>query len=81
MKFVQKFRAYVHLSKFDETYELHAPALSVHNVIIGKHYVDLGETGTIICMQRPNERAEIKYIRRGWFSDEAFKIEGQVFRL
>jgi len=76
MKFVQKHKAYVNLSKFNETYELTAPACSVHNLVIGKLYIDLGETGTIRCVERPNECAEIKYIRRGWFADEICKIEG-----
>lgn len=80
LKFDQKYMQYVHLSKFDETYEIKSPPCSVHNLVIGKIYIDLGETGTVTCMQRPNERAEIKYIRRGWFSDEAFKIEGLIYK-
>jgi hypothetical protein len=48
--------------------------------VIGKIYVDLGEMGTVTCVQRPNERAEINYIRRGWFSNEAFKIDGKIYK-
>ena len=55
--------------------------MSVHNLVIGKIYVDVGEIGTIKCLERPNMTAEIKFYRRGWFSDEAFKFEGQIYKL
>ncbi len=39
---------YVNFDKFDETYELIMPLLSVHNIVIGSMYVDIGETMTVI---------------------------------
>ena len=52
---------------------------SVHNLIIGKIYVDIGETMTIVNLKRPEERCEVKFTRRSWFSKDAFKLEGEVF--
>lgn len=55
MQFKQQFRSYVTLDNFSETYEMQHPSLSIHNLVVGKIYIDLGETGTIINLQRPNE--------------------------
>lgn len=74
LKITNQYRVYVHLDKFDETYELILPILSVHNLVIGQMYVDIGETMTVINTTRPNERCEIRFERRGWFSNEAFKL-------
>jgi len=70
---------YVHLDKFDETYELILPILSVHNLIIGTTYVDIGETMTVINVNKPNYRCEVRFERRGWFSKEEFKLQGESF--
>ena len=42
-------------------------------------YIDIGETLTVTNLNRPNEKCLIKFERRGWFSNEAFKLEGSVF--
>lgn len=34
----------MYLDQYDETYELIMPLLSVHNLVIGTMYVDIGET-------------------------------------
>lgn len=44
-------------------------------------YVDIGESMTIINQSRPNERVEVRFERRGWFSDDAFKCAGEAFKV
>jgi hypothetical protein len=70
----QQFRTYFHFDKFDVTYELIAPIVSVHNLILGNMYADIGETMTIVNQKRPEERCEVEFERRGWFSKEGFKL-------
>ena len=38
----QLYHLYVDLDKFNERYEVKMPMLSVHNLVIGKMYVDIG---------------------------------------
>ena len=69
----------MYLDKFDETFELILPILSVHNLIIGTTYVDIGETMTVINVNKPNQKCEVRFERRGWFSKEEFKLQGESF--
>ena len=70
LKITNVYRVYVHLDKFNETYELNLPILSLHNLVIGSRYVDIGETMTVVNLSKPNEKCEVKFERRGWFSSE-----------
>ena len=70
LKITNVYRVYVHLEKFNETYELNLPILSLHNLVIGSMYVDIGETMTVVNLSKPNEKCEVKFERRGWFSSE-----------
>lgn len=81
LKITQQFRSYFHFDLFDETYEVIPPIFSIHNIVIGEMYVDIGESMTIINQKRPNERVDIKFERRGWFSDDAFKCEGEAYKV
>jgi len=81
IKITQQYRSYFHFDLFDETYEVIPPIFSIHNIVIGQMYVDIGESMTIINQKRPNERAEVRFERRGWFSDDAFKCQGEVYRV
>lgn len=38
---------YIDLDKFGERYEVIMPMLSAHNLIIGKMYIDIGDTMTV----------------------------------
>jgi hypothetical protein len=38
---------YIDLDKFGERYEVTYPLMSVHNLIIGKMYIDIGDTMTV----------------------------------
>jgi hypothetical protein len=55
------------------------PVMSAHNLVIGSMYIDVGETMTVSKVdQIDSEIATINFTRRGWFSKEAFKCEGEV---
>lgn len=43
----QEYRVYIDLHKFKERYELDLPVMSAHNLIIGRTYVDIGDTLTV----------------------------------
>lgn len=81
LKINQQYRSYIHFDQFDETYELIPPTFSIHNLVIGQLYVDIGESLLVINQNRPNERCEVRFERRGWFSDDAFKCEGEAFKV
>jgi hypothetical protein len=42
MEFYQQFRTYVEYPDLNEKYEIQLPPMSVHNLIIGTTYIDLG---------------------------------------
>jgi len=48
LKVISKYRTYFNFDLFDETYEVIPPIPSVHNLVIGTMYVDLGDTMTVI---------------------------------
>lgn len=80
LKITQQYNSYCEFDKFPgEVYEIIAPVISVHNLVIGKLYVDIGETLTVQNLKKPNERCEIRFERRGWFSQEAYKLTGESF--
>ena len=81
LKMNQQYRSYIHFDQFDETYEVIPPTFSIHNLIIGQLYVDIGDSLLIINQNRPNERCEVRFERRGWFNDDAFKCEGEAFKV
>lgn len=76
----QQFKTFIELDKFDEKYELESPVFSVHNLIIGQIYVDVGETMTVTNLKNPELQCKVKFTRRSWFSKESFKFEGEVFK-
>lgn len=62
--------------------------MSVHNLIIGSPYVDIGGGMKVNLVQwgegvkggSPVEYcAAIRFTKRGWFSKEEFKVEGEVY--
>ena len=79
LKITSQYRVYVHFDTTDETFELIMPVLSAHNLIIGQMYIDVGESMTVINQNRPNEKCEVRFERRGWFSSEAFKLNGECY--
>lgn len=78
----QKYKTYFFLEKFNETIELIAPVVSTHNIIplMGSMYNDIGETMQITNLNNPDEKCEMTFHRRGWFTSEKNKVVGKVFR-
>lgn len=74
-----EFRTYFKMENFNEEYEVLQPTISIHNLIIGKLYADIGDTMRVINLNRPQERAEVHFTTRSWFSDEAFLFQGEAF--
>ena len=65
---------------FNEKYEITPPIASIHNLVVGTTYIDLGGNQKIRCITEPGLEANIRYTKRGWFSKEEFKVEGEVSR-
>lgn len=42
LDFTNIYREYVQLEEFGETYEITLPTVSLHNLIIGTMYIDIG---------------------------------------
>lgn len=40
----QQYRTYIDLPKYNERYEMEMPVLSAHNLVIGRMYVDAGDS-------------------------------------
>jgi hypothetical protein len=83
LKVTHQYRVYIDLLEFGEQYEIVQPVVSVHNLVIGTLYLDLGESLLVKCLTDPSLRADVKFERRGWFSkeDAAYKFGGDVYRL
>lgn len=75
----QQYRTYFELHKWNETFECIPPTFSIHNLVIGQLYVDIGSSMHFSNLQRPHEKSEIKFESRGWFSDDAFKFAGMTY--
>ena len=55
----------------NEVYRITTPTLSVHNLILGTPYMDIGGTATVtrLINRTENIKFEIKFKNRGWFSN------------
>lgn len=81
MEFTQIYRTYIEMHDHKETYEIQLPALSVHNLIIGTTYIDIGGSSTISLLENKNLKCQMRYTKRGWLSKEEFKVEGEVSKI
>lgn len=75
-----QYRNYVKLDDHNETFEIEMPIFSVHNLIIGTMYFDIGGTGNIKCLEDDSLKCQLRFTKRGWLSREEFKCEGEVVR-
>ena len=51
------------------------PSMSVHNLILGTPYLDIGGKGYIRNIACPNEQyAEIDFFKRGWSEDTYHRV-------
>jgi len=80
MEFTQQYRTYLNLDDFNERVEITMPTLSIHNLIIGTTYLDLGGESKIRILGDDELKVTLRYTRRGWLSKEEFKVEGEVVR-
>lgn len=66
------------------------PVLSIHNIVVGTMYADCGGTMKISLLpwddSKPYDEkqvpltATVKFTKKGWFSKEEYKLEGEVQR-
>ena len=63
-----------------EKYEIEAPVMSAHNLIIGTPYIDLGGSSKIRLLQDPELEVNLRFTKKGWLSKEEYKVEGEVIR-
>ena len=54
--------------------------MGAHNLVIGTPYMDIGGVSNVRLLSNSEIFAKIKYIKRGLFSKEECKIEGEVGR-
>lgn len=82
LDFKSVYMEYVDLDEFGERYEIKLPTVSAHNLILGTPYIDLGGGSTVKILPKDGSseiyKCSLKYTKRGWFSKEEFKVEGQV---
>ena len=78
MDFYQQFRTYIKFEDLGETFEIILPPLSVHNLIIGTTYIDLGGKSDVRILENDELKSTLRYTKRGWLSKEEFKVEGEV---
>ena len=88
MDCIQQFRSYIEYPEFKEKYEIEQPVLSVHNLIIGTPYVDIGGGMKVNLVQwgegvkggSPVEYcAAVRFTKKGWFARDEYKVEGDVY--
>lgn len=81
MDFTQQYRSYIDLEDHNERFEIQSPTLSVHNLIVGTMYIDMGGTMKVRILQNSNLHCQIKFHKRGWVSKEICKCDGEVYEL
>jgi hypothetical protein len=78
---------YIDLHKRGERYEIDYPIVSIHNLILGELYLDVGGAYTVrkvyhegFLRPKPDreELAVVNFTRKGWFTKESCKCEGDV---
>jgi hypothetical protein len=82
----QQYRVYLDLDQWKERYEIEMPVMSAHNLIIGKTYVDIGDTMTIrkvafkdgVKYPDKDETCTLNFTRGTFFTKQEFKVEGEV---
>jgi hypothetical protein len=77
---------YLDLDHFKERYEIEMPVMSAHNLIIGRTYVDIGDTMTIrkvaykdgVKLPDKEETCVVNFTRGTFFTKQEFKVDGEV---
>jgi hypothetical protein len=81
MEFSQQYRAYIDMHDHKEKYEIILPVLSLHNLIIGTTYLDIGGSSTVNLIGSEDLKCSLKFTKRGWLSKDEYKVEGEVSRV
>jgi hypothetical protein len=67
------FKEYLEVA--GERYQMVPPSISVHNLIFGTPYLDIGGKAYIRNIACPNEQyAEIDFFKRGWSEDTYHRV-------
>ena len=78
LDFISVYKEYIEMEDFGETYEITLPTVSVHNLIIGTMYTDIGGGASVRLLGNQDLDCQLRYTKRGWLSKETFKVEGEV---
>jgi hypothetical protein len=78
IEFYPQGSTHINLRGTGEHFVVNRPNNSVHNLIFGTLYIDVGGKSTAIN-RNTRERCEIKFIKRGWGNKNAYKLEGQIY--
>lgn len=79
MDLYHQYRTYVDLPDYKERYEIQTPSMSLHNLIVGTMYLDIGGTLKSKILDQPNLACQIRFQKKGWISREEYKCEGEVY--
>lgn len=79
MDLTHQYRTYVDLPDFKERYEIQNPQMSIHNLIVGTMYIDIGGTLKVKILEQPNLACQVRFHKKGWISREEYKCEGEVY--
>ena len=79
MDLTHQYRTYVDLLDFKERIEIQNPQMSVHNLIVGTMYLDIGGTLKARIVDQTELACQIRFQKKGWISREEYKLEGEVY--
>lgn len=79
MVFVNMYKENMELTSHGERYITQSPPISVHNLIIGTPYLDVGGKHFVRNAACPKDQyVEIDYFKKGWSSENQFKVTATV---
>ena len=81
MDLYHQYRTYVDLLDYKERVEIQTPSMSVHNLVIGTMYLDIGGTLKSRILDNPNLGCQIRFTKKGWISREEYKCEGELYEI
>jgi len=80
MEFVNQYQEYIEFPKYKERFLLEPAPISVHNLIIGTPYLDVGGRAYMRNLKCPKEQyVEITFQKRNWSGDNNFRVNASVF--
>ena len=61
-----------------EYYKIIQPEFSVHNIIVGRMYTDIGGRLQVENTSNPGFKAEMQFYKRNWSSANAYRVTGVI---